>query len=158
MPSLRKKDEELKRKRSETHTPFLFPNCWDLDHECSLYIMECDEEIRPYTITGLSLYLGTSRQTLLEYEKHRTDLSVYPELAGYSETIKYYKTVIENYAAEKLLTAKNPAGAIFQLKQFGWSDVKELKVTDKDGVAKALIAGRNRIAVEFDKLKVVGES
>jgi len=91
--------------------PLKFGDCWQLDHDCFAYFEECDENGEPYTITGLALALETTRKTLIEYANR-------PE---YVNTIKYYKTKVENYA-EKNLFGRNPTGPIFALKNFGWQD------------------------------------
>lgn len=70
------------------------------------------------TITGLALYLGfNSRQALLNYE-HKEE---------FNDAVKKAKLRIEmNY--EQALFNKNAAGPIFALKNFGWSDKKEIEV------------------------------
>lgn len=70
------------------------------------------------TITGLALYLGfTSRADLINYE-------------GYSEefhyTIKTAKLFVEN-AYEQDLRSKGGSGPIFALKNFDWSDKREVE-------------------------------
>lgn len=73
------------------------------------------------TITGLSLYLGfESRQSIYDYEKN----------GKFSYTIKRARLKVEN-AYEKALLSKNSTGAIFALKNFGWSDKQEIDHTTK---------------------------
>jgi hypothetical protein len=76
---------------------------------------------RPFTISGLALHLGTSRQTLINYE----------EKQEYFDTIKNAKARIENYTEEQLFNAeaKNMTGIIFNLKNnYGqWADKQELE-------------------------------
>lgn len=78
-------------------------------------------QVRPYTITGLALHLGTTRETLLDYESKME----------YSDTIKRAKTKIENYTEEQLFNpdAKNMTGIIFNLKNNykRWTDKQELE-------------------------------
>lgn len=76
------------------------------------YFSACDENGEPYTVTGLTLALATSRDTLLVYEK-------IPEFA---DTVKNAKLYVEYYCEKRLHTARNPTGAIFALKNFGWTD------------------------------------
>ncbi len=79
------------------------------------YFKQCREEERPITITGLALALGlSSRQQLIVYGNR-------PEFA---DTIKALKTVVENYAEERAFST-TAAGAIFILKNHGWSDKTE---------------------------------
>ena len=71
------------------------------------------ESTEKVTITGLALHMGfNSRQALSNYE-------------GYSEefhdAIKRAKSRVEMYYEEHLVES-NAAGAIFALKNYGWSD------------------------------------
>lgn len=71
------------------------------------------------TITGLALALGfTSRQALNNYEGR-------PEFV---DSIKKAKLRVEN-SYEECLRGRNPAGAIFALKNFGWVDRQEVEVS-----------------------------
>ena len=73
-------------------------------------------EIPYYTICGLAYYLGfSSRQSLLDYEKREE----------YSDIIKKARLRIE-MAYEECLMDKSPTGAIFALKNMGWSDRSEV--------------------------------
>lgn len=68
------------------------------------------------TITGLCLYLGfESRQSFYEYEQK-------PE---FTYTIKKARLLIET-EYEEMLQAGNTSGAIFALKNFGWTDRQEI--------------------------------
>lgn len=70
------------------------------------------------TITGLALYLGfTSRQALINYQ----------EKEEFVDTIKKAKLRIEE-SYEQALFNKNAAGPIFALKNFGWTDKREIEV------------------------------
>ena len=73
---------------------------------------------KPYTITGLCLYLDISRETLNNYE-------AIPE---FLDTIKKAKNKIENYVEENSLMGRlNPTVSIFNLKNnFGWKDKTEV--------------------------------
>lgn len=73
-------------------------------------------EIPAYTICGLAYFLGfASRQSLLDYEKKEE----------FSDIIKKSRLRIEmNY--EEMLQDKSPTGAIFALKNMGWSDKTEI--------------------------------
>lgn len=96
---------------------------------------------RPYTVTGLAVWLDTSRQTLLEYEGEVEGRDRDP---AFADTIKRAKQKIENYAEEKLFDGDYPTrGVIFSLSNNarGWAEKREdtVKVT-KDGAAE-LAAG-----------------
>ena len=72
------------------------------------------------TWSGLALYLGfESRKSLDDYKKK-------PE---FSYSIKKALLRIESYYEENILEKKNPAGAIFALKNFGWKDKQEHEQT-----------------------------
>lgn len=78
----------------------------------------------PATITGLCYYLGfESRQSFYDYEKRE----------AFSYTIKRARLRIESLYEERLFSNSN-AGAIFGLKNFGWSDRQEVlqKTTIQD--------------------------
>jgi len=80
------------------------------------------EEDAP-TITGLALYLGfADRQSLYDYQKREE----------FSGIVKRARLRVE-HAYEKRLGASNPTGAIFALKQMGWSDSRKIEHTGKDG-------------------------
>ena len=75
-------------------------------------------EIPIPTITGLVLYLGfCDRQSFYDYEKRD----------GFSYTIKNARTRIEQHYEE--LVQDGNSGAIFALKNFGWSDKQELEMS-----------------------------
>lgn len=85
----------------------------------------------PYTITGLALALGTTRETLLDYE----------EKDGFSDTIKAAKLRCENYN-EQMLYGTSPTGTIFNLKNnYGWRDKTE---QENSGEQKLIVETRVR--------------
>ena len=88
------------------------------------------EHIKPFTITGLALALGTSRATLLDYEKEWLS-SVDENLRQqFSYAIKNAKQKVENYLEEYMHNGKNQTTAIFMAKNnFGWVDRRETDVT-----------------------------
>jgi len=79
-----------------------------------------DEDITK-SITGLCYYLGfASRQSFYDME----------EKEGFTYTIKKARLRIEMYYEELLLSRAIP-GAIFALKNLGWSDRQEIDHTSK---------------------------
>lgn len=79
-------------------------------------------EIPKITITDLVLYLGfANRASFYDYEKKK----------DFTHTIKRARTFIEREYEEQL--DANPTGAIFALKNFGWSDKQETEIYGKDG-------------------------
>lgn len=90
-----------------------------------------------HTICGLALALGfNSRQSLLNYE-------------GYSEefldTIKKAKLAIET-EYESALRSNHTTGAIFALKNFGWTDKREYQhdITPELATVMGLIDGNTK--------------
>lgn len=81
-------------------------------------------EVEVPTISGLAHYIGfESRQSFYDYE-------LKPEFAY---TIKKTRLFIEQHY-EEMLQVGNTTGAIFALKNFGWTDKQEIdqKTTLKD--------------------------
>lgn len=68
-----------------------------------------------WTVTGLALALDTDRITLMRYQ----------EKEEFSNTIKKAKTRVEN-SYELDLKKNGRVGAIFALKNFGWTDRQEV--------------------------------
>ena len=88
------------------------------------YFDDCEKNNKPILITGLALALGLSgREALAEYGRREE----------FSDTIKRLKSVCENYAESRIYGDKNPAGAIFALKNYGWTDKTQTELTGADG-------------------------
>ncbi len=81
------------------------------------YVTTCHEEEEPLTLTGMILHLGLSS---------RQSLDLYGERPEFTDSVKKAKLVIENQYERKLDRDK-PAGAIFALKNMGWSDRREVE-------------------------------
>lgn len=96
-------------------------------------------EQKPYTVTGLALYLGTSRQTLLDYEERNE----------FSDAIKEAKLKIESFAEMNLYGSKSSvAGTIFSLaNNFGWKNKVEQENT---GESKVIIETRHQSDADDD--------
>ena len=77
-----------------------------------------NEKLKPYTISGICVFLDICRDTWWEYSKKQ----------DYTDTIKKAKMKVENYVEEGLLSGTtNPIGSIFNLKNnFGWKDSFEV--------------------------------
>lgn len=79
---------------------------------------------KPYTITGLAQFLGTSRETLIEYQ----------EREEFVDTIKAAKLRCEGYMELALLEG-NATGPIFNLKNnYGWKDKTEQENTGEQKI------------------------
>jgi hypothetical protein len=91
------------------------------------YLVEVTHRVmtkqKPYTITGLAVWLDTSRETLLDYQER-------PE---YSDTIKAAKDKCEEFW-EQMLIGANATGPIFNLKNnYNWKDKTEQEFSNPDG-------------------------
>ncbi len=87
------------------------------------YFAECTEEKTAYRIEGLALALGMyGRDQLDEYGKR-------PE---YSDIVKRLKLAVRD-SYERRLSGNCPAGAIFSLKNMGWSDQQHTILSNPDG-------------------------
>ena len=99
------------------------------------YFLWCDIQKEPYTITGLALHLDTYKSVLFEYMKGTG------RYAPYTDQIKKAVQRCEHYAERMTYLKGNPAGPIFILKNYGWSDVpaEEPDVYEDDGFEEAMI-------------------
>lgn len=97
------------------------------------YFDECRAKGEPILVTGLVLALGlASRETLIDYANR-------PE---FTDTVKGLKTVCEHFA-ETRLYGNNPTGAIFALKNYGWTDKTQTELSGPDG-------GKIPLSLEID--------
>lgn len=98
----------------KTGRPMKYSSPEELERLVHLYFDTCDEESRPYTVTGLALSLGMSREQLLQYQ----------ERLEFQDTIKRAKQRVAAFAEEQLYRKSGQvAGIIFSLKNnFGWKD------------------------------------
>ena len=94
-----------------TGRPKKFKSVEDLQERIDRYFTDCEENEEPVTVTGLCIWLDTTRDVLMDYQNDDE----------FSNTIKKAKQRIEN-AYEKRLIKRGNAGDIFALKQFGWTD------------------------------------
>ncbi len=80
------------------------------------YRARCQANEEPMTFTGLVLALGLAfRTSLHEYQKR-------PE---FRQVCAWAKTLVE-HEYEKRLYSQAPAGAIFALKNYGWTDRQDV--------------------------------
>lgn len=88
------------------------------------YREHCADTGEPMTQTGMAMWLGfKSRQSFYDYAKR-------PE---FEEAVKWARLVVENAYEQRLTTLRNPGGAIFALKNQGWSDRQQLEHMGEDG-------------------------
>jgi hypothetical protein len=88
----------------------------EMDRLVEEYVAKCREEGEPLTLTGMILHLGLSS---------RQSFDRYGERPEFTDSVKRAKLLIENEYERKLDRAR-PAGAIFALKNMGWSDTQEV--------------------------------
>lgn len=101
-----------------------------LKNEIEEFFIECKEENKVPTITGLAVKLDTTRRTLLDYENQivkTLDENIKKEI---SHTIKKAKARIESEYEQALMDRGKTTGAIFTLKNnYGWADKQEIVTT-----------------------------
>lgn len=109
-PPLKYNPEQLEKKIME-----YFEN---VDKENVQRKLKRDTRYKPYTISGICVYLDISKETWNRYSKQ----------AEYHDPIKRCKARVENYVEEGVLNGSlNSIGGIFNLKNnFGWVDKTEV--------------------------------
>ena len=118
-----------------TGRPKKFKTVKALQKLIDAYFDDCEANKKHVTLTGLALWLDTTRETLMDYQKNDE----------YSDTIKRAILRIEN-AYEMRLIDRGNGGDIFALKQFGWSDKHEVTTAPAENTRKAYLeamAGMN---------------
>jgi hypothetical protein len=94
-----------------------------LDELADAYFKKCKDSGEPILLTGLILALGLScRDSLDEYGRREE----------FSDSVKRAKLHVE-MEYEGRLHGVASTGAIFALKNFGWSDRQDIELTGKDG-------------------------
>lgn len=128
----------VKKKTMYDHPgrPLSFKSVKELDEKIDEYFAYCDNGFRnlfdektgetkqiawskPYTMSGLAVWLGTDRKTLYNYSKRDE----------YFPSIKKALARVEADLEERAITARQPAGTIFVLKNnFTWVDETRQKL------------------------------
>jgi hypothetical protein len=98
--------------------PLKFQDSNEIETKINEYFEYRREKEMPFTITGLALWLDCEVETLKSYQ----------ERDEFSASIKKAYLMCQEYAERQLYTSKNPAGPIFGLKNFGWSDTQKIDV------------------------------
>ena len=88
----------------------------EFDELVDQYVAQCKVDDEPITWTGMALALGF-------YGKD--ELSNYAQYEGFSRSVKRARAIVER-SYEARLNGNSPTGAIFALKNMGWSDRQEL--------------------------------
>lgn len=94
----------------------------ELSEAVESYLHYSKQNDEPLTITGLVLHLGFAhRCSLDDYEAKGSD---------FAYIIKKARTIVENGYEKRLnATEGTPTGAIFALKNMGWSDRTDTNIT-----------------------------
>ena len=100
--------------------PLKFESKEELENKINEYFSHCDKVKKPYTIAGMAIYIGCSRDTIYEYEKNKD------RIEEYSDTIKKARDKILAYLEEKLMMEGKP-GQIFIAKNYGYTDKQEIE-------------------------------
>lgn len=108
--------------------PPKFRDVAELQDAIDRYFTEREQQGKPLTVTGLALALDTTRDVIIDVESGNGPYADNPE---FSHAIKKAKLRCQAFAEDQMYCAKNPAGPIFALKNFGWRDKQEVDTTIK---------------------------
>ena len=101
----------------------------DIENKVNDYFNYCNENSKPFTMSGLALFLDCSRTTLYNYDKELVkfkDINEDDKLRILN-SVKRAKRKVEAYQEEQLFLGKSPVGTIFSLKNnFNWKDSQEI--------------------------------
>ena len=101
----------------------------DIEEKIENYFNYCNENSKPFTMSGLALFLDCSRTTLYNYDKELVkfkDINEDDKLRILN-SVKRAKRMVEAYQEEQLFLGKSPVGTIFSLKNnFNWKDSQEI--------------------------------
>lgn len=99
----------------------------DMEDKIIKFILYCAEQQMPLTVSGLVLWLGfVSVTSLTDYAKKNQ---------AFAQTITRARTLVA-MQYEMQLFEQNSAGAVFALKNMGWSDRVEQIITTQKQVFK----------------------
>lgn len=101
---------------AEVGRPRIVASPEEFDQKVDEYRDLCRAKEEPVTFTGMALHLGfCDRRSLYDYENYD----------GFSRSVKRARALVE-WEYEKRLAGNNVAGAIFALKNHGWSDLQQI--------------------------------
>ena len=102
--------------------PLKYKNVEDLDNKIREYFERCEIKDKPFTMSGLALWLDMDRRSLVNYAKRDE----------YFPSIKRARTIVEASMEERMLMGEfNVTGAIFSLKNnCNWKDKIETENTN----------------------------
>lgn len=99
--------------------PLIFKSEAELNDKIKQYFERCEIKDKPFTMSGLALWLDIDRHTLINYGKKDEFFS----------TVKRARAIVEASTEEAYQKGDvNVTAAIFSLKNnFGWVDRQEIK-------------------------------
>jgi len=101
--------------------PRTFKKVEDFNTAVEAYLYECYDKNQAPLLMGLILYIGLSS---------RESLDRYGRIPEFSDSVKRAKAYIE-LSYEMCLRGTTPTGAIFALKNFGWTDGKTVNKDER---------------------------
>ena len=106
--------------------PRLYATPQEMQEKIDKWLMYCEVNDKPLTMTGLANVLGMDRRSLVGYA-HRDE---------FSPVIKRARAKVQEYLEEQLVKGKNAAGLIFNLKNnFGWTDERRIEQNITGGIS-----------------------
>ena len=90
----------------------------EFEEKAEAYFAEVRDRKEFPTVTGLAFALGfADRRSFYDYEKRE----------GFSHIVKRARLLVENGYERQLQTGAKATGAIFALKNMGWSDSRQIE-------------------------------
>ena len=119
-----------------TGRPPKFMDAEELEKKIAEYFEDCDNEDKPYTVTGLAYTLGITVKQLRDYKNAVDNINILKQLDNsvkveLSNIVKRAYQMCEMYAEKRLLDSKcnkSPVGYIFALKNFQGDFVDKTEV------------------------------
>ena len=123
-----------------TGRPPKFMDADELEKKIAEYFEDCDDNDKPYTVTGLAYTLGITVKQLRDYKNAVDNINVLKQLddsvkAELSNIVKRAYQMCEMYAEKRLLDTKcnkSPVGYIFALKNFQGDFVDKQEVVNTE--------------------------
>ena len=113
--------------------PPKIPSVEQAERISSDYFADCDKKSEIYTMTGLAIAFDIERTTLLDYyTENHSNTNADKDILNRQISLAIKRAVKKVAKAwELLLSSRTPVGAIFWLKNHGWSDRVEQDITSK---------------------------
>lgn len=124
--------------------PRIFNSQEELEQKIMEYWRRCEQNNKPYTLSGLALWIGVDRKTLYNYS----------EKDEFFPTIKKAKDIVEASMEERALTGENNVTfSIFALKNnFAWRDKQEIEHSGETNMNVTTMTAEER-KQRIDELK-----